>query len=125
MRAYKTLANNKKVYSDLSNADSAKTKDTPFPHEPKNLVATATGPHRIKLVWADNSNNETNFKIYRDHMDPANPARFKYLKTVAKNVETYIDTGLSANTYHTYRVTAVNAKGESAYDQAGARTPAN
>src|SRR4029077_1986602 len=61
------------------------------------------------LTWADNSGNETGFKIERS----TDGVNFSPLVTTAANVTTYSDTGLSALTPYTYRVRATSAAGDS------------
>jgi titin len=57
------------------------------------------------LIWTDNSDNETGFKIYRDG---------SLITTTAANVISYSDTGLTCNTSYSYYVKATNASGDSA-----------
>jgi hypothetical protein len=91
---------------------------------PTNLTATAIGPQEVQLAWADNSDNETAFRLQRKtgaggaYADTT-PA------TVAANTVTFSDTnGVAGNTTYTYQVRAENADGTSAWsNEASAATP--
>ncbi|MBI3911135.1 MAG: fibronectin type III domain-containing protein [Armatimonadetes bacterium] len=80
------------------------------PAAPTNLIVTAVDRTRLKLDWTDNSNNEAEFRIERLGAG----GTFSLLASVAANVTTYIDTGLTPNTTYTYRVLASNLGGDSA-----------
>jgi len=77
-----------------------------------NLTATAVSAVNINLVWNDNSNNETGFKIERS---PAGSAGWTEIHTTAANVTSYGNTGLTASTPYFYRVIAYNTAGYSQY----------
>ncbi|BAP55042.1 hypothetical protein THII_0745 [Thioploca ingrica] len=74
------------------------------PLVPSNLKVIATSPTAVNLSWADNSDNETGFKIERDgtvvHMSLA-------------TVTSYQDNGLTCGTPYHYQVIATNAIGDS------------
>lgn len=78
---------------------------------PTNLTATAVSSSQIGLAWADNSSNESGFKVERS----ANGTDFSEVATVGPNVTSYTDGGLGANTIYYYRVRAFNAAAVSAY----------
>ena len=81
------------------------------PSTPSNLNAvTVTGG--IKLTWADNANNESNFVIERK---TGVGGTFAPLATVGGNVTTYSDFTVAASTTYIYRVKATNAIGSSGY----------
>jgi argonaute-like protein implicated in RNA metabolism and viral defense len=80
------------------------------PNAPSKLTATALSGRRIKLVWKDNSDNESGFKIERSY-DGIN---FSQVAVVGPNVTTYTNFGLSAGRPYCYRVRAYNAAGNSA-----------
>jgi titin len=82
-----------------------------IPNPPSYLDATAISSSKIELTWADNSDNETGFKVERKKSGEA----FSQIKTVEKNITTYIDTGLTADTKYLYRVRAYNNMGNSKY----------
>lgn len=83
------------------------------PAAPNNLVATPASSSQINLTWNDASNNETGFKIERCQGSVCN--NFTPIATVAANVISYSDAGLSASTVYSYRIRAFNAGGESGY----------
>jgi len=73
----------------------------PFP--PTNLFATVLSSSSIKIAWADKSNNETGFKIYR-----VVGSKWSQIATVKAEVTSYTNTGLQAGTSYSYRVSAYN-----------------
>ncbi len=92
---------------------------TAVPPAPSGLTATAISRSRIDLIWADNANTETGFKIERS----ANGTSWSQIATVGPNVRNYSSTGLSANRLYYYRVRAYNSLGNSPYSNtATART---
>lgn len=74
------------------------------PAAPSSLTAV-NAPTGVALTWADNSNNETGFKIYRDGV---------LIHTTAANATSYTDTGATNGTTHTYSVKATNGATDSA-----------
>lgn len=96
-------------------------KDSPTgpPTSPGNLSATAVSNDRIDLAWADNSGDESGFKIEQS----TDGVNFTQIATVGANITGYSRTGLSGTTTYFYRVRAFNAAGDSAYSNvAGATT---
>lgn len=67
---------------------------------------------RIKLKWADRSNNETGFQIYRSTSPTTG---YSLVTTTGAGVTTYNDNGVSPNTRYFYKVRAVNAGGQSGF----------
>ena len=82
---------------------TATTEGEP-PSAPTNFKAYSLGSKSIKLLWNDNSNNETGFKIFRDNV---------LIATVPANTTSYIDTGLSKGKTYYYELRATNDKGDS------------
>ena len=110
--------------SSFSNTASATTLATPppLPAAPGALTATPVSTTRINLSWADNSGNESGFKIER--CKNPNCTNFAQIAQVGANVTTFADTSVSKNTAYNYRVRAFNAAGNSSYSNtAGAKTP--
>ena len=68
-----------------------------------NLTATAVSSSQINLNWTDNTNQETGYKIDRKI---GSSGSWVEIATVAANVTSYSNTGLSANTTYYYRVRA-------------------
>jgi hypothetical protein len=64
---------------------------------------------QINLAWADNSSNETGFRVERR----TGTAAFAAVVTAGANATAYADTGLAAGTTYEYHVVAVNAGGSS------------
>ena len=115
---YRVLAYSAGGSSGYSNTASATTLSVPA--APSNLTATAVSSTRIDLAWTDNSNNETEFRIYRS----TNGVSFSWVVTVGPNVTTYSNTGRTPSTTYYYRVSAANASGNSAFSNtASATTP--
>lgn len=83
------------------------------PAAASNLTATLSEV-TVNLAWADNSNNESGFRIERR----ANGGAFQALATVQANVTTFADSNVSPNTAYAYRVVAVGSGG-------GEATPSN
>ncbi len=93
------------------------------PNTPSNLTASAISDTQVDLNWADNSSNETGFKIERK---TGADGTYTQIATAGANVTTYSDTGLSASTTYYYRVEAYNSAGDSSYsNEAGAMTQAS
>ncbi|HUS07648.1 MAG TPA: S8 family serine peptidase [Bryobacteraceae bacterium] len=94
------------------------------PAGPTGLTANpgASGGSRfIGLVWTDNANNETGFKIER--CQGSTCTDFSQIATVGANVTTYQNSGLSKNRTYSYRVRAYNSDGNSTYSNvASAKT---
>ena len=64
---YRVCAYNSYGRSGYSNADSAVTLEPPTkPAAPTNLLAEATSPDTVELTWWDQSDNESEFKIFAD-----------------------------------------------------------
>ncbi|MHC4638881.1 MAG: hypothetical protein ACYTBV_15505, partial [Planctomycetota bacterium] len=81
------------------------------PDAPSNLSATATGSTQIDLSWADNSDDESGFRIKRS----TNGTDYSEIDTVGANVESYSDMTANPSTLSYYKVCAYNANGDSTY----------
>jgi hypothetical protein len=75
-------------------------------------LTASLGAAELTLTWDDNSSDETGFKIERALNGSTS---FTQVATVAPNVTSYVDSGLSAGTQYSYRVRAYNEAGDSAY----------
>ncbi|MEK6793454.1 MAG: hypothetical protein AABZ39_01660 [Spirochaetota bacterium] len=84
-----------------------------LPNTPISLAAAAIDGNSIGLSWHDSSSNETMFRIYRS----TNDAAYSLAATVPANTTNYDDCGLAGGVRYFYRLSAMNAAGESA--QAG------
>ena len=61
---------------------------------------------KVKLTWADKSDSETGFQIYRS---TSLNGTYSLVTTTAANVTTYTNTGLSGNVRYFYKVRAIKA----------------
>jgi GH25 family lysozyme M1 (1,4-beta-N-acetylmuramidase) len=105
-------------------ADAVKFSFVPAatpPAAPSGLTATAVSSSQINLGWTDNSTDEDNFVVARSTVSGG---PYSDIATLAANVTSYNNTGLSGNTAYHYVVRASNAGGSSALSaQASATTP--
>jgi titin len=77
-----------------------KTAVGPPPEAPSNLVATPVSSSKVDLIWQDNSNDETGFKIERK----IGSGSYSQIATVVAGVTSYSNTSLRASTAYSYRV---------------------
>lgn len=84
-------------------SDYVESSGTTLVPAPSNLDASTVSSTQINLTWDDNSSTETGFEIFRSE----DGATFTLIHTTAANVESYNNTGLTANTTYYYRVRAV------------------
>jgi putative Ig domain-containing protein/matrixin/fibronectin type III domain protein/Ig-like domain-containing protein len=82
------------------------------PASPGALTASAASTSAINLSWADNSNNESGFRLERK---TGVSGAYSLIATLPANQTGYSDTGLAAATTYYYRVKAFNNAGESGY----------
>ena len=80
------------------------------PAAASNAAAAAVSSSQVNVTWTDNSNNESGF-IVRRATSPSGPFT-QTGSTVAANVTTFTDTGLSPDTTYYYQVFAENANGD-------------
>lgn len=78
------------------------------PAAPTSLAA-AQADTGVTLTWTDNSANETGFKVYRDGA---------LIHTTAANVTSYLDTGATTGTEHSWYVKAAGAADSAASNTA-------
>lgn len=105
-----------------SNVLSATTTGTPAvskPDAPSDLVATAISSSHIKLVWEDNANNESGFKLERSLTKAGG---YTQIINLQPGSTSYDDSGLTAATTYYYRVKAYNSAGSSAYSEVDSAT---
>lgn len=79
---------------------------------PASLKATAVSETQINLEWEDRSDNETAFLIERA---PALNGPYAQIASVAADINTYEDMGLSPQTGYYYQIRAVNEQDTSLY----------
>jgi fibronectin type 3 domain-containing protein len=110
---YRVRAFNASGDSGFTNVAEATTPGGPppgVPAAPSGLVATAVSSAQVDVTWADNSANETGFKLYRS----TDGVNFFRTATLGANVVSYSDTGRPASTTFYYRVVSYNTEGNSA-----------
>jgi subtilisin family serine protease len=100
------------------NAYSALASIEP-PAAPSSLSASAASGSRIDLSWDDNAQQESGFEIERK---TGSGGTYQQVATVADDITSYSDTGLSEVTTYTYRVRAYNGAGESDYSNEASAT---
>jgi fibronectin type 3 domain-containing protein len=104
-------------FSNTANATTAPAGVTP-PAAPSGLTASAASASQINLVWADNSGNETGFRIERS----TNGTTWAFLATVGADVKAYSNTGLPTATRYYYRVQALGSANSAFSNTADATT---
>lgn len=84
------------------------------PSTPTGLAATAASSSQINLTWTQTS-GATSYDIYRSNTSGGTFTRLGSEPTVSSgSTTTYSNTGLSAGTTYYYKISAINASGESA-----------
>jgi hypothetical protein len=89
------------------------------PAAPSNLTAQSRPKSSIELRWADNSNNETSFRIERSLSAGSD---FAEIGSVAADVTSYTDRTVSRKRTYYYRVRAATATTLSAYSNTASAT---
>ncbi len=104
------------TYSSYSNTANAKT---PALAAPTALVAAVVSASSISLSWTDNTAYETQYSIERAG---ASGGPYSVIGTVAANVTTTTNTGLSIGAAYYYRVRAYDGTNYSAYSNVANQT---
>ena len=100
--------------------EALRQSEVSLPAAPTSLTATAISGSQIDIQWADQSDNEVEFRIERK----TGSGSFVKIATVAANKTKFSDASLSASTTYSYRVQAYNQAGGSAFSNtASATTP--
>ncbi len=85
---------------------------------PDNLFAASQDNNKVKLTWADNSNNENGYQIERKLGDSASANTYSLIYSTGANATSYVDTaGLLGQSFYTYRIRAFNAVSYSHYSR--------
>ncbi|NJO02195.1 MAG: hypothetical protein HC880_11350 [Bacteroidia bacterium] len=114
--AYKVRAVNAGGLSEFSNTLDA--SPLPFPPEkPDSLFAEALSSDEIQLTWKSALDNEDSFEIYRAFFVDG-----QYEQIGESSEESFIDTGLFANTLYFYQVRGVNVSGMSEFSEIASDT---
>ena len=82
------------------------------------LLVPDASAAQLSLSWADNSSNETGFKVER----ATGSGAFSQITTTGANVTSLTDTSLNAATTYSYRVRAYNSSGISSYSNVASMT---
>ena len=82
-----------------------------IPADPSPLEAYASSATTVELTWADNSNDESGFRLERSD-DGVN---FAEIASLPANNSSYRDNSLVPDTLYSYRARAWNAEGSSSY----------
>jgi fibronectin type 3 domain-containing protein len=120
-RVYAINGSGRSAFTNVADAVAGGTGQTPpptVPGAPSGLAASAASASQINLSWADNSTNETGFRIERS----TDGTTWGLLTTVGANVKVYSNTGLSASTKYYYRVLAVGGSGNSGWSHVASAT---
>ncbi|MBN2503293.1 MAG: fibronectin type III domain-containing protein, partial [Anaerolineales bacterium] len=83
------------------------------PTTPSGLGATPDSQTEITVSWTDDVLTETSFELERSTTGSSGP--FTLLDTLSANTDTYLDSGLTAETEYCYQLRSVNTAGSSAY----------
>ncbi|PID91728.1 MAG: hypothetical protein CSA96_06525 [Bacteroidetes bacterium] len=89
------------------------------PAKPSLVDFENIGSTSLDVVWEDNSDNETGFRIERSRYSSF---LYQVVGSVGADVTRFTDTGLTPYRRYYYRVYAVNAGGSSDFSQASVRT---
>jgi hypothetical protein len=111
--AYRVWAYNSAGDSVKTNEASAATSSCSLPSVPSCpswLRVTTASASQLNLLWIDNSNNESGFKVERKQ-GCCGP--WTLIATVGASATTYQSGGLACNTTYAYRVWAYNSAGDS------------
>ncbi|MBN1676816.1 MAG: fibronectin type III domain-containing protein, partial [Kiritimatiellae bacterium] len=104
---YMVKATNGAGDSPYSNVAGATTGES-APTAPGSLAAASQSATSIRLTWADNSSNETGFKI---DWRQSGTDTWERIATPGANATAYTDSGLASGTLYYYMVKATNGAG--------------
>jgi large repetitive protein len=104
----------KQVIPDGAFSDAPTNLPTP-PAAPTNVTATSLSYRQIRINWTDNSNNETQFEIYRIR---GTTGERTYAGSANANATSFVDNNLPPSTTFFYEVLAVGSTGESGVESA-------
>ncbi|HQY88869.1 MAG TPA: fibronectin type III domain-containing protein, partial [Tepidisphaeraceae bacterium] len=92
------------TFTELTDRLAAST-----PSAPTDVSAIVDPAPRITINWQDTSTNETGFRVERQTGSNA----WQSLATLASDVNSFTDTGLSLDGTYSYRIIALNSAGDS------------
>jgi serine protease AprX len=91
------------------------------PSAPAGLTATDVSPTRVVLEWADTSDTEDGFRVFR--CDGKRCTNFTMVGALGANTSTWSDTNVTRQENYSYYVAAFNGAGSSPSDIISVRTP--
>lgn len=86
----------------------------PVPAQPTGVRTTA-GPARATITWTDRSTNETGFEVRREQRVNGAWINTTTVGSVAANVTSFINTGLTSGGQYRYSVRSINGPSASAW----------
>jgi fibronectin type 3 domain-containing protein/regulation of enolase protein 1 (concanavalin A-like superfamily) len=98
--------------SAFASASAFRPNPGQVPAAPSNLTALVISGTQVNLTWADNSGDETGFRIERK---VGALGTYSEVGTVGANVTFFADFGVIPNTEYYYRVRASGTGGDSGY----------
>jgi peptidyl-Asp metalloendopeptidase len=98
-------------YSNVATITLPLTPPVPPPMAPTGLSATVVSSAQVNLAWNDNSGDEQGFRIER----AADGGAFSLVAVVGPDRRSYQDGSTAPSKAYSYRVTAYNSSGASAY----------
>ncbi len=108
---YRVRAFNAATASDYSHEKQVTTLHD-LPGAPSNLGVSSISPNKVSLTWADNSDDETGFKLQRKI---GSTGTFTDIKTTVANVIAYTNSALLDGASYSYRLCATNSAGDSVF----------
>lgn len=111
---YRVFAYNGTIHSGYSNVDSAILLGDPYviPAAPTDLQVKNITQTSVTIQWTDNAQNEIGFVVARRGQ---NDLFFHYIDTVAADILTYQEVGLTPDNSYFYKVCSFNEFGISDY----------
>ncbi|MEN6391195.1 MAG: stalk domain-containing protein [Syntrophomonas sp.] len=107
------------AYSNTISAIPGSTSTTTSLGAPTGLTATAVTSSQVNLFWVDNASGETGYNVERSI---GSSGSYTLIATLGPNATAFSDTGLTTNSYYTYRVQAHDASVNSAYSNVASVT---
>lgn len=107
-------------YSDYSNEDDATTIDNPLAPSNFAIPSVTKEDKKLRLMWADNSDNETGFRIEKSDTGVFGGEEETFV--VGADITEFLIAGLDPSTQYWFRIYAYNAAGDSSYDSVNGTT---
>src|SRR5258708_7217257 len=101
------------IDTPATSAPLAQTVNPPPPAAPKDLTASAASSSQVNLAWTASPTSGVTYNVYSSTINGFTPSASNRIAS-GVTATSYTETGLSASTKYYFRVTAVNATGESA-----------